>query len=120
MAAKALYRVVLAVVVGLFVWSSAPVYAKGGECSAVKTKAECGKKATCKWSGKACAAKDAKAAKHTGKAGHKATAKPAKAAAKPEKIKPAEAAPAEAAPADDEAMDEAPVDEAPAEGEEDF
>lgn len=124
MAAKSFMRVVLAMVVGLFVWSATPVLAKGGDCAAVKSKTECSKNAHCKWTGKSCSAKTAaKAAKKETKAAKKAAAKPA--AKAPHKAKPVEsAAPAaeESAPAaeDNVPTDDEPAEEAPVEGEEDF
>ncbi len=48
---------VLALTVGLyFMGAAAPAFAKGPACAAVKTQADCTKKAGCAWNGKACAA----------------------------------------------------------------
>lgn len=109
----------------LFSLNAAPAVAADA-CAAAKTKADCGKKPACNWSGKACAAKAAAKPAPAKPASNPAAAKaatkpaPAKTTAKPSTpkkpdTKPSEPAPAPAAPSDMPIDEEMPAGDGEAE-----
>jgi hypothetical protein len=107
MAFRSLTKVFLAFAMVFGAWSlGSGTAAAADQCTVVKAKAECNKKAGCAWNGKACAGKVAgkSAAKPAGKGAKTAAGKPAKpapAAKKPEaapkkpEVKPEPTTPAE-------------------------